>query len=674
MAGETFEGRFQILSVLGQGGVGVVYKAKHMHMDKTVAIKMLLPAVVSDAASFKRFEQEARTASNLNHPNIISVFDFGKSVDGSAYLVMEFLSGNSLDDLIKQNRRIDTDLFLQIFSQACDGLQHAHKHGVMHRDLKPSNIMLIEREDAQNVVKIVDFGLAKLTAADSEQNLTHSGSVMGTPLYMSPEQCQGAQLDHRTDIYSLGCVMYTALTGRVPIIGDNAMNTMFRHISEAPAPLSLMAPDVPLPAGLEQAVMKALQKDPNARQQSMNELRNEITEAILYRRAAPRPLTGNMPAVPNSKPNERQGEAHLKQSRTLQAASMRKTIIEEAPPTVPVKSGSAVAPVVVGLVIGGVAVALAFTFMHGSSAPQIGATTFQQPQPASPASSNTLATSAASTAEVGKPPAQLTPDNSVSHEKTQIASGSPSNSKKIAHVSPEIRTPGKSAEKQEGPHVTPAVAEIEKKTPHHSKSNDGKLKNEELDRASKFEAMGMNEVAAGEYNAARASFESCLQYQKMALSHNDPALFLTLARILFCINKSDVADGLMPNLKQALSIFDNRRPAVERAVNDSGKPWDVWRTFATACKKAADLSAGDVKDTYLVWSVDFYERAISVSPDKQKTKLVGELCDVLDARGDFRESANLRREFHLNDNRKPFANFMNRGGNRRPRARGLWQR
>jgi serine/threonine-protein kinase len=282
--GQIFEGRFEIISVLGQGGVGVVYKAKQTHMNKLVAIKTLMLSPSTDGeSSFLRFRQESQAASSLNHQNIISIHDFGKTSGGLAYLVMEYLNGKTLDEVVETEKRLGPDKFLRLATQICDGLQHAHKKGIVHRDLKPSNIMLINTEDNVDVVKIVDFGLAKLTADETEKHLTKTGMIVGTPLYMSPEQCRGMELDHRTDIYSLGCVLYFALTGQEPIQGNTALDTLYRHTAQAPKSFKEACPDVELPARLEQAIMKALEKDPDDRQQSMMELRNDITDAIYYR-------------------------------------------------------------------------------------------------------------------------------------------------------------------------------------------------------------------------------------------------------------------------------------------------------------------------------------------------------------------------------------------------------
>lgn len=265
LLGTLFENRFEILSVIGRGGMGMVYKARHVHMDKIVAIKTLVESAVFDENSFLRFEQEARTASSLEHPNIIKIFDFGRSWHGFAYLVMEYLDGETLEELILETDGIDIERFLKIFSQVCDGMQHAHDKGIIHRDIKPSNIMLVCDNELNDCVRIVDFGLAKLTSSDPTQQLTNTGVVLGSPLYMSPENCRGDELDFRSDIYSLGCVMYAALSGHVPLKGKNSMATIYKHISDRPPALSQLVPEKNIPALLEHTIMRSLEKDPELR-------------------------------------------------------------------------------------------------------------------------------------------------------------------------------------------------------------------------------------------------------------------------------------------------------------------------------------------------------------------------------------------------------------------------
>jgi serine/threonine protein kinase len=269
-----FADRYQILSVIGQGGFGIVYKARHSLMGRTVAIKVLHEEI-PDSLLMRRFQLEAQAASNLSHPNIVTVYDFGASANNQLFLVMDFLEGTDLDETLRSEGRLAVSRSLNIFIQAADALEHAHQRGVIHRDLKPSNIMLATTDGAADFVKIVDFGLAKLAAVNGER-LTQTGDLLGTPLYMSPEQCLGEPLDPRSDIYALGCIMYRVLTGHLPIEGKNVLATLYQQISAVPVPFSTSAPGLDIPASVEKIVLKCLQKDPAARFQSMSELGREL--------------------------------------------------------------------------------------------------------------------------------------------------------------------------------------------------------------------------------------------------------------------------------------------------------------------------------------------------------------------------------------------------------------
>lgn len=282
LLGKMLADRYLIQSIIGHGGMGVVYKARHELMDRIVAIKMLQSQLITDSQSVKRFQHEARAASRLNHPHVITLFDFGVSPTGQPYLVMDYLSGISMSDLIQKDGQVSVDRTLNILIQACQALDHAHKQGVVHRDLKPGNIMLIEHEGQKDFVKVVDFGVAKLStfSGDEAQKLTQTGEVCGSPVYMSPEQCLGQKMDNRSDIYSLGVVLYEALTGHLPLLGKNMVETMSKHIGEKPPSFNTVRPDLYIPERLEAVVFRCLEKDPAARQQSMAELEHELEQSV----------------------------------------------------------------------------------------------------------------------------------------------------------------------------------------------------------------------------------------------------------------------------------------------------------------------------------------------------------------------------------------------------------
>lgn len=256
--------RYKILKILGQGGAGVVYKARDTTLDKLVAIKMLRRAASQNEAL--RFHREAQLAGALNHPNVMSVLDFGLTKANDPYLVMSFVNGESLAERLERKGLLPLGEALNLFLQIAQGLSHAHNRSIIHRDIKPSNVMLVKTSDAI-VAQIVDFGLAKATR--EEQRLTAPGASVGTPTYMSPEQIRGeAEIDQRSDIYSFGCLMYRVLTGRPPFLGRTAVDTISMHLNEEPPALE-NPNEEPLSDVLQDMVFTALSKDAGKRQQKV---------------------------------------------------------------------------------------------------------------------------------------------------------------------------------------------------------------------------------------------------------------------------------------------------------------------------------------------------------------------------------------------------------------------
>lgn len=260
-------GKYRILELLGTGGMGAVYKVKHEMLDQIFAIKVLDKAASTEEKIIRRFDQEAKAAGALKHENLIGIHDYGVTDDGIIYIVMDYLEGTSLDNEIKRLGQIDEKRAIDIFAALCRGLSYAHGKGIIHRDLKPSNIMLTRDEKGVEVPKIVDFGIAKRQAVDSK--LTQTGELFGTPLYMSPEQCLGYTLDGRSDIYSLGCVMFEALSGTNPFVADNAMASIMKHLNDEPPPLKASET---VSAGMRQLVASCLEKDVKRRPQSADAL------------------------------------------------------------------------------------------------------------------------------------------------------------------------------------------------------------------------------------------------------------------------------------------------------------------------------------------------------------------------------------------------------------------
>lgn len=284
--GKTFADRYIVDSVLGLGGMSVVYKARHKLMDRTVAIKMLHNVLKQDVTALERFKLEAQAASSLSHQNVITVYDFGVTPDGEPFFVMDCLEGESLKDLIERKGRIAYDRALSIFKQICDGLEAAHKRGIVHRDLKPANVIVTKQEDGSEHVRLVDFGIAKMLkqAGREQQQLTKTGEVFGSPIYMSPEQCLGREIDARSDIYALGCLMYETLSGQPPFLGAGFLETMNMHVGDKAKPLAEMVPEANVPVELSDVINRCMAKDPDSRFQNIGEVRDTlvyITTALL---------------------------------------------------------------------------------------------------------------------------------------------------------------------------------------------------------------------------------------------------------------------------------------------------------------------------------------------------------------------------------------------------------
>lgn len=265
--------RYEIIARLGQGAMGTVYKAKHTSIGRFFALKTLNAHIAADERSLKRFEAEARAMSVLTHPNLIQISDYGKTADGIPFFVMEFLDGISLSERIAKSGPLPLEPALPLFAQIADALEHAHAKSLIHRDLKPSNIMLIGEN--LDFPKVVDLGIAKLVSegrgGDSQNlQLTMTGEIFGSPLYMSPEQCQGNQLDARSDIYSLGCVMYEAMSGRPPFKGKNVAQTIYQHMHETAARITYLSDD------MSELIMQCLAKEPEMRPPSMAAVRERL--------------------------------------------------------------------------------------------------------------------------------------------------------------------------------------------------------------------------------------------------------------------------------------------------------------------------------------------------------------------------------------------------------------
>ncbi|MBX9723159.1 MAG: serine/threonine protein kinase, partial [Candidatus Obscuribacterales bacterium] len=268
--GVIIDKRFEIISFLGKGGMSSVYKARHMQLDRIIALKMLHQKLAGNEDSLKRFRREAMAVSLIQHPNIVEVYGFGTHCD-MPFMAMEYLDGESLAELLHKQTRIPKQEAVQIFAQILDALSKAHEKGIIHRDLKPSNVMLVGEN---REVKLVDFGIAKILpeSGTEVQRLTHTGALFGTVLYMSPEQCSSAALDARSDIYSMGCLMYEVIDGQPPLKGATSYETITKHLNEAPRRSEFLQDDI------GKVILSALEKDANKRPQSALELKRALLD------------------------------------------------------------------------------------------------------------------------------------------------------------------------------------------------------------------------------------------------------------------------------------------------------------------------------------------------------------------------------------------------------------
>jgi eukaryotic-like serine/threonine-protein kinase len=326
LVGTLVAGRYRVLRRLGEGGMGEVFLAQHEAIEKRVALKVLRRELSEKADVVARFQQEAKSASRIKHPNVVDVFDFGQTEDGRSFLALEYLDGRDLAaELARGPQLLDRRRVIHITLQVASALAAAHARGVIHRDLKPENVFLQNDERGDDLVKIVDFGIAKLREygreggsfpppmpaallADeisSPKRLTRAGTIFGTPEYMAPEQAAGRDVDARADIYAVGILLYEMLTGRVPFIADTLIRTLTLQINEKPLPMRAVNPAAPVSDALEAVVAKALEKNPADRYPSMTELAQALvlTPEGAGQTANPLAARGSMGSIPGASPS-----------------------------------------------------------------------------------------------------------------------------------------------------------------------------------------------------------------------------------------------------------------------------------------------------------------------------------------------------------------------------------
>jgi serine/threonine-protein kinase len=279
LIGQTLAGKYLIEQLIKRGGMGAVYRGKHVLMDKTVAIKVLRPSLAGDDVVVARFSREAKAASRISHPHAVSVTDFGEAENGVVFLVMEYLDGRTLKDIIRSEGPMPLERAVEIVRQVAGALDVAHQQGVVHRDLKSENIML-SQTNGGDWAKVLDFGIAKIQQPEGvrDHDITAANIVIGTPQYMSPEQCsQTSPIDARSDVYSLGVIVYEMLAGRVPFTGESPTVIMMKQVQDPPPSILEARPD--LPASVDKLIERALAKQPADRFQTAGELSLELTRA-----------------------------------------------------------------------------------------------------------------------------------------------------------------------------------------------------------------------------------------------------------------------------------------------------------------------------------------------------------------------------------------------------------
>ena len=331
LVGQILDGRYRIVRKLGEGGMGEVFAAEHVHIEKRFAIKLLRPEIVSNPEAVTRFRQEARSSSSIGHRNIIAIEDFGQLADGRIYMCMELLNGAALNDMITQPMGVDR--LLNILIQTGHGLAAAHAKHIIHRDMKPENIFVTIGPNGEDVPKLLDFGIAKVSGNDGQNHLTRTGTIFGTPFYMAPEQALGNPVDARTDIYAVGVIMYECFSGTLPFQGDSFMGILTQHITMEPEPVAQRAAQAgrQLPPGLAETITRCMQKNPAQRFQTLDDLVNALIQ--IYRGVVGPGMSTYMEAFPVMP-----SAAHQVQPTPTPAPGM--------PMTGPVLVGNATAPTI----------------------------------------------------------------------------------------------------------------------------------------------------------------------------------------------------------------------------------------------------------------------------------------------------------------------------------------
>ena len=372
LVGQVIADRYHITKMLGEGGMGQVYLAEHVKMGRRCAIKIMSPGMMSDPDAISRFNREAANASQIGHPNVCAIYDFGETPEGLIYLAMELIDGKSLTALLDEAGTLPLARAADLTAQTADALHAAHDLGIVHRDLKPDNIMVITGR-GKDIVKVVDFGIAKAMGADSgNQKVTKTGFVVGTPEYMSPEQLAGDPVDGRSDLYSLGLVFYRALTGLSPFPADSQQETMIKRLTDDPVPLAVARPEGRFSAELQRVMNRALARSPEQRYRTANDMARDI-------RGLNRALTGAVDVEAGTQVVKAEDLKGAVPATRVDAAAAARTKPVAPPAAAPVvkQPGARMVPIAAGLLVvalGAGAFAFKDRIMGGSGADSTGTT------------------------------------------------------------------------------------------------------------------------------------------------------------------------------------------------------------------------------------------------------------------------------------------------------------
>lgn len=457
-------GQYRIMDVVGGGGMGVVFRARQEMIERDVALKLLPPELAHDEINSKRLEREAKALARLNHPNIVTTFDFGLTAHGQAYLVMELVDGESLKEMLLREGRLELGRALRIFVQMADAMRFAHNSGIVHRDLKPHNVMIAQTPSA-DFVKILDFGIASL--ADS-QKLTRVGEIIGSPLYMSPEQCLSEPVDNRTDIYSLGVLMFVALTGQVPFKGETLYETIERKCTEPIPRLADIAPDVEVPGFLEELIRHCLAVEPRDRLQNMDEVK-DLLESIPVRKAVPsdativfdKPSVTKEPVVPAKTIKERMADsAESKKSQPKPRPSSRNSAALANSAARPIRSRPLADPGAIvltpGMLMLGILAMLAFMVVVVVSAVAFITNGTLLPPAQQQQQQQQRAEQAGGTADSGTTAFEQTPETTVKQAPEKQAPALPQPQANVPKTNPVgTSTKPSPADVQQKPHIRP---------------------------------------------------------------------------------------------------------------------------------------------------------------------------------------------------------------------------